>query len=163
PGARPMRHSWWKISRLWPSGFVRRAAPLSTTSLCPATGASTPRTPSAIAWSSWSRCRPKPSPATHPHPHPPPSRGRGKKADGQPSPRPPCGGGLGWGVRAKNAREGKASARQLVLHQVLGDLHGVEGGALAQIVGDHPHGERVGRRRVLTQPAHVHRILTGAF
>ena len=47
--------------------------------------------------------------------------------------------------------------------QLLGDLHGVERGALAQVVGDAPEGEPVRHRRVLAQPADVNGVLAGAL
>ena len=53
--------------------------------------------------------------------------------------------------------------REVALHQALGDLHGVEGRTLAQVVGDDPERQPVRDRRILADPADVDGVLAGAF
>src|SRR6267378_8125791 len=52
---------------------------------------------------------------------------------------------------------------QLAVDQALGDLDGVERGALAQVVGDDPQHEAVLDRRVLADAADIGRVLARAF
>src|SRR5262245_55326239 len=50
---------------------------------------------------------------------------------------------------------------ELAVDEDFGDLNRVEGGALAEIVGDHPHSEAVLDRRVLADARDVGRVLAG--
>src|SRR5215510_10923131 len=52
---------------------------------------------------------------------------------------------------------------QLAVDQALGDLNRVERGALAQVVGDHPHRQPILNRRILADAADIGRILADAF
>ena len=52
---------------------------------------------------------------------------------------------------------------QLAIDQNLGDLHGVERGALAKVVGDHPQHQAVLDRRVLADAADIGRVLAGCL
>src|SRR5205814_10483646 len=52
---------------------------------------------------------------------------------------------------------------EIVAHQYLCDLHGVERGALAQVVGDHPEAEAVRHRGIPANPAHEDRVLARRF
>ena len=65
--ARRIRLCWWKDLPHWPNGCGQPAARSSTTSPCPATGGSTPKIPSATAWSCWSRNSLRRSLAQQPH------------------------------------------------------------------------------------------------
>jgi hypothetical protein len=47
----------------------------------------------------------------------------------------------------------------MIADQDLGDLDGVEGRTLAQIVGDHPHVEPVRNGRVTADAAHINLVL----
>ena len=51
----------------------------------------------------------------------------------------------------------------MALDQHLGDLHGVERGALAQIVGDAPKAQPVRNRQIATDAADEHGILAGGL
>ena len=52
---------------------------------------------------------------------------------------------------------------QILLPQPLRDVHCVQGRALAEVVGRHPHGEAVVDRGVDADAADVDRILSGAL
>ena len=56
-----------------------------------------------------------------------------------------------------------AALKITLLDQLLGDLDRVEGGAIAQVVVDHPHLEAVEHRRVLAQARDEDRIFADAF
>src|SRR5881397_2790247 len=52
---------------------------------------------------------------------------------------------------------------QMLASEQLGDLHGIERGALAEIVADDPQAEPVLDRRIFTDPADEGRIVADAF
>src|SRR3546814_5413883 len=55
------------------------------------------------------------------------------------------------------------AALQVVSHEGLGDLHGVERSALAQVVGHHPDRQAMLHRRVAADTADVDGVLAGAL
>src|SRR5690349_15719937 len=50
---------------------------------------------------------------------------------------------------------------ELAVDQDLGDLHGVQRSALAEIIRDDPHAEAVFHRRVLADARNIGRVLAG--
>src|SRR5881397_2047704 len=74
------------------------------------------------------------------------------------------------GERLMRLSSGSNESRRLLLRlnelaadQALGDLDRIEGGALAQVIGNDPHREPVFHSRILANAADIGRVLAGAF